>query len=397
MKGRILLGLLLIPQLIFSQSFYGDTLWARDYSSTGAFSCSFSPDGTKLAVAYECMGPMVRVIDVNNGYILWESGTPDLCLYNIQFSSNGQYIAIAEELGHLVVVDITIPDTIYNIDTQSGGLNSVDFSPAGDYIYTGCDDGTIRIYETATGMHHHTIPAHSDAVLTIDVSYNGSYLASGSKDNTIKVWDLQSGYSMVYNFTEHMDDVKAVKFTPNQSLLISGSADDMIHAYTMSDGALDTILMLHTADVNTIDISADGSFAVSGSNDQSAEMINLHNYASVATFTNQLQTRVYGVAISPQMDKLAAANHIGYVLMYNIQSLISVEEQGVKPLIIYPNPANDIIRIAHLDQAEYFELLQVNGQVVQSGITSNTINISELPRGLYILHIGNRFSRIIKN
>src|SRR5687768_1470138 len=262
MKGR-LLGLLianltLLSSMSFAQPYYGDTLWARDYSSTGAFSGAFSPDGNDLAIAYECMGPMVRVVNVSDGLISWESPTPDLCLYHVQFSNSGQYIAIAEELGHLLVIDMTIPDTVYNIDTQTGGLNSVDFSSDGMYIYAGGDDGSIRVYETVTGTWQHTIPAaHMDAVLTVDVSNDDHYLVSGGKDNKVVVWDLQNNYQQVYSWTDAMDDIKAVKFDPFHDKVVVGSADDEIYIYRMNNGSLDTTLFIHASDVNTIDISAD--------------------------------------------------------------------------------------------------------------------------------------------
>lgn len=396
MKNGIFVLVFITSQLLHGQTFYGDTIWSKDYSSAAGFSCAFSPDGSTLAVAYECMGPMVRVLDVNNGYILWESQTPDLCLYNLQFSSNGQYIAIAEELGQLVVVDITIPDTIYSIETQSGGLRSVDFSPSGDYIYAGGNDGTVRIFETVSGMLHYTIPAHMDAVMAVDVSQTGRYLATGSKDNMVKVYDLDNNYQQVYEWMDHMDDVKTVKFTPDENRLLTGSADDMINVYWMANGTLDTTLAIHSADVNVIDVSADGSFAVSGSNDQSARMINLNNYDSVSIFTNLWQTRVYGLSISPDMTKLATSNHIGYVFLYNIQSLIGTEEYEVDNIHVYPNPTNDYVFLSNQAEKISYEIIQLSGQVVQRGITNNFINFSNLKPGIYILKVGTSYCRIVK-
>ena len=386
------------PVTISAQTFYGDTLWTRDYSSSAAFSCAFSPDGSKLAISYECMGPMVRVLDVSNGYIVWESATPNLCLYNIQFSSNGQYIAIAEELGHLVVVDMTIPDTIYNIDTETGGLNAVDFSASGDLVYAGGNDGSIRIYETATGTLYHSIPdAHTDAVLSLDVSASGRYLVSGSKDNLVKVWDLQNNYQLVHTWNDPTDDVKSVKFTPDENRVLAGSVDDMIYAWHTAAGTLDTILMFHAGDVNSIDISTDGSFAVSGSNDQSVRMFDLYNYASVFTFTNQLQTRVYGVAISPQMDKLAASNHIGYVILYDIHALTGTASYEQESLKVYPNPATDHVFINGLEAPTSYQLVAMNGQVVQSGIISgNFLDVTGLQHGMYVLRIGNSYTKLIR-
>lgn len=380
-----------------AQPYFGDTLWAKDYSSTGAFSCSFSPDGSKLAVAYECMGPMVRIIDVNNGHIMWESETPDLCLYNVQFSSNGQYIAIAEELGHLLVIDMTIPDTVYNIDTETGGLNSVDFSSDGMYIYAGGDDGSIKVYETVSGILHHNIPAaHMGSVLSVDVSNNDHYLVSGGKDNMVVVWDLQNNYQQVHSWMDAMMDFKTVKFTPNADRVLAGNEDNKIYCYNTTSGELDTVLQLHLSEVNTIDISADASFAISGSNDQTAQMINLHNYEVVYTFTNQFQTRVNGVAISPDMTRMAAANHIGFVIMYNISSLIGIEDNN--PLIklkVYPNPATDMLYVEGLNEPAPYNIITLDGRIVQTGFTTQNINVNTLPRGLYTLQIGSGYTRIV--
>jgi WD40 repeat protein len=396
----LILHLTFFSSWSFAQPYYGDTLWARDYSSTGAFSCSFSPDGNSLAIAYECMGPMVRVVNVSDGLITWESATPDLCLYNIQFSSSGQYIAIAEELGHLLVIDMTIPDTVYNIDTQTGGLNAVDFSSDGTYIYAGANDGSIRVYETITGSLYHTIPsAHLDAVLSVDVSNDNHYLVSGGKDNKIAVWDLMNNYQPVYNWMDAMDDVKAVKFGPIGDKIVAGSIDDKIYVYQMSDGNLDTTLSIHMSDVNTIDISADGSFAISGSNDQSAKMINLSNYDVPFTFTNQLQTRVYGVAISPDMTKLAAANHIGYVIMYDLASLIGMEKNPEIDFQLYPNPSENIINIKPGFDA--INIYNIHGELVlQNNTPGNNADVSCLIPGIYLaeLQIGEHrlVERLIK-
>lgn len=399
MKGRLLVFMIAFLTLasLEAQPYFGDTLWAKDYSSTGAFSCSFSPDGSKLAVAYECMGPMVRIIDVNNGNIIWESETPDLCLYNVQFSSNGQYIAIAEELGHLLVIDMTIPDTVYNIDTETGGLNSVDFSSDGMYIYAGGDDGSIKVYETVSGMLHHNIPAaHMGSVLSVDVSNNDHYLVSGGKDNMVVVWDLQNNYQQVHSWMDAMMDFKTVKFTPSADRVLAGNEDNNIYCYNTISGDLDTILQLHMGEVNTIDISTDGSFAISGSNDQSVKMINLYNYGVSYSFTNQLQTRVYGVAISPDMTRMAAANHIGFVIMYNISSLIGIENNN--PLIklkVYPNPATDILYIDGISEPVLYNIITLDGRIIQSGITYHNINVTSLPKGLYTLQIGSGYTRFM--
>lgn len=384
--------------VLHAQTFQGDTLWARDYSSSGAFSCAFSPSGDRLAVSYECMGPMVRVLDVATGDVLWESSTPDLCLYQVKFSSDGKYIALAEELGHLMVYDMEIMDTIHYFDTQTGGLNTVDFSPDGSVIYAGGNDGSIRIYNTLTGQPVHSILGHMDAVLSIDVSHDGRYLATGGADMMINVFDLENNYQSIFDvMNDSIGMINTVKFTPDHSRLIAGSSNDNVYVYNMSSLECDTVLHFHSADVNTIDISHDGTFAVSGANDQKAVMFSLWNYEQVTYFTNMLQTRVNGVAISPDQTKLAVVNHIGYSIMYEIGPFVGLDEtNSFAQLSVYPNPTTSWLYFPCKVNSPY-QITDVQGRSVLQGYTSGAVQVDLLPAGIYVIYCEGRYSRFIRN
>lgn len=59
-------------------------------------------------------------------------------------------------------------------------------------------------------------------------------------------------------------------------------------------------------------------------------------------------------------------------------------------IIIYPNPAQDVVRIDNINEATMLTLYGVNGHVLQQQpVASNTttLDISELPKGIYMLHI----------
>jgi polyhydroxybutyrate depolymerase len=60
---------------------------------------------------------------------------------------------------------------------------------------------------------------------------------------------------------------------------------------------------------------------------------------------------------------------------------------------IYPNPAKDIITVEGLDaEAQYVQLITLAGKVlleVELDATNNTLNLSKIPAGNYLLTIGN--------
>lgn len=71
--------------------------------------------------------------------------------------------------------------------------------------------------------------------------------------------------------------------------------------------------------------------------------------------------------------------------------LVSVNELSKDEFSIYPNPANDLIRIEGLSQSANFRIISVDGKVVKEGRvdTSKTINIRDLRNGLYLMEIYN--------
>lgn len=67
--------------------------------------------------------------------------------------------------------------------------------------------------------------------------------------------------------------------------------------------------------------------------------------------------------------------------------------RGISPL--YPNPSNDFINI---DCSNGFQIIDAEGQLVrQSDSPTQQINISDLPKGLYLIKTGNRVERFIKS
>ena len=96
----------------------------------------------------------------------------------------------------------------------------------------------------------------------------------------------------------------------------------------------------------------------------------------------------------------------GETISYNLSDLRKayfstndkVEDIENQQLAIYPNPAKDIIRIKDLADNQLVTVYSINGAIVKKVIASGDteINISELHAGLYIVGVGNAFSKIIK-
>jgi hypothetical protein len=78
---------------------------------------------------------------------------------------------------------------------------------------------------------------------------------------------------------------------------------------------------------------------------------------------------------------------------------VSVAEPAIaSTLQLYPNPANDVLRIEN-DAADnsMYRVYDALGQLVMSGhLTQNQLDISQLGNGLYILRVAGMVGRFMK-
>ena len=96
----------------------------------------------------------------------------------------------------------------------------------------------------------------------------------------------------------------------------------------------------------------------------------------------------------------------GETVTYNLSDLrkayFSVLDEIVETenqqLSIYPNPVKEILRITNIPDNHSVTIYSIDGKAVKKIEVSESaeINVSDLKSGLYIIGVGNEFSKFIK-
>jgi sugar lactone lactonase YvrE len=82
---------------------------------------------------------------------------------------------------------------------------------------------------------------------------------------------------------------------------------------------------------------------------------------------------------------------------YTFSKVISLSDNKAKPVEIYPNPAKNNIRINVSNYAQPMRLFNINGVLIMSqNQVSEYLDMSQLPIGMYFLHIGTDILKVIK-
>jgi hypothetical protein len=115
-------------------------------------------------------------------------------------------------------------------------------------------------------------------------------------------------------------------------------------------------------------------------------------YASSTDFFSSGTVYIYD-ATNTEIDQFAAGVSPG-TIVFDIRSSAGMTEATTN-FSVSPNPTNDMISIQGKSANELVSLIDLNGTIVLSSIDS-TLNISQLPAGIYFVNINGTSKKVIK-
>jgi WD40 repeat protein/transcriptional regulator with XRE-family HTH domain len=175
-----------------TQKIWDAVTGAEIFTVTGpeqSFSLSFSPDSSRLAVAYEDTVILWNVLTGKE--ILTLYGEKLVAFTDVAFSQDGTRLAAASVFdGNATLWDAISGKELFTLAGHTGPVSSVAFSLDSKYIATASADKTAKIWDALTGKHLLTLYA-SDALTSVAFSPDGSQLATASRDGTNQIYLLK--------------------------------------------------------------------------------------------------------------------------------------------------------------------------------------------------------------
>jgi RNA polymerase sigma factor (sigma-70 family) len=141
-------------------------------------------------------------------------------------SAGDKWLAVVTDDGTLHIHDRVSLEETHTIATGKK-VTDVQFSADGQRIAIAGDEGLAKIYDTAKGKAVATLKGHGGIVFAIAFSPDGNTVVTGGDDNAARLWDVATGKALV-TLRGHTDSVRCAAFDPGGEILVTGSADKTV-------------------------------------------------------------------------------------------------------------------------------------------------------------------------
>jgi WD40 repeat protein len=178
---------------------------------------------------------------------------------SVCLSADGRYALSGSREGVLKIWDVESGGCLHTFTGHNHFVLSVTLSADGRYALSGSWDKTLKLWDLASGRCLRTLEGHTDAVNSVCFTGDGRFAFSGSWDNTIKQWNVASGRCL-RTFEGHLGSVHSVCLSADGRHILSGSSDKTLKLWNIENGHC-----LHTFEGGGgfVSLSAEGRYAFS--------------------------------------------------------------------------------------------------------------------------------------
>jgi WD40 repeat protein len=245
----------------------GRRLWRAALPSEPR-SLSYRRDGRRLAVL--CAGGELLVFDPGDGREAQRWQAHDPSPENHHWVNNGK-VGFSPDDGSLLTWGMADDVRVWEADTgrlrypslrHKDKCHDLQFSSDGQSMALASYDGSVRVRDLATGAVVAELPAHPDMVYSASFSPDGRLLVTACRDRTVRVWDWRAGRLACPPF-EHAKDAMTATFTPDGRWVLSVSHDLTARAWDWRTGK-PVAPPMRIGDLMSLAVTPDSKHAVVG-------------------------------------------------------------------------------------------------------------------------------------
>jgi WD40 repeat protein len=189
---------------------------------------------------------------------------------------------------------------------------------------------------------------HNSKINTITFDKSGKYLLSGDDEGKILLWDIATG--KIIKSHSNGKTINQIVMAANPQEIIVAGVEPTIKVINFVTGAVVKTIVGHKDLVNSVAVSFNNKYLLSGSNDKSAKMWDLRTLKEIRTLPVDCW-KVTAVAFTLDSRYCATACNNGSIKIWETETgklLTEIEEQGFNARDISFSPNAKYLAVAPL-------------------------------------------------
>ncbi len=343
--------------------------YGREYKDMEGFpiTCiALSPNGWYLAMGNETGA--TGVWSLSDGTCVQESWGHTESINAMAFSPSGKFLATGSSDGNAIIWSTNDWKALRTLKSEHGEVNALAFSADKKFIALGHYDQTVTIWHTYKSPVVRSLGGSDSGgmVLNIQLTADGQYLASSHQNEgesiIVNLWSLKTD-EIVKSFTENEEPIRYTGLSPDgQYVALAGEAtiflfsvetekiiktvdtkavisgfrflNDNSHfivnhleykaaLWSVKTGKVVQKFALGEHFINTLTVTADDKFMITGGEDGNVKFWSLETGMSIKTFDTNYRP-VQSVAISADSQYVAAGCTESSIFLWNVATGVLV-------------------------------------------------------------------------
>ena len=299
--------------------------------------------------------------------------------------------------------NITGLDASHNPELQTlicnnNAIASLNVSGNTDLIGLYCLGNALTTLDVSKNMKLANLYCYENSLTTLDIGNNTELAFLDCRSNKLTSLDVSRNKKL-----------KTLDCRSNKLTAIDLSNNTELESFHCSENALSTLDLSHNSELNSL-YCYGNNFTTAALDDIYCSLPNRGGQAIIGLIQPLLN------ASSPDKDKVLATNGnnaatknwaltyyendadiTGFTGTHQCGGGTGIDETKDLPaLAVYPNPVKDVLNIATDKPVHNIRIYNVYGTEVAHATDTNSINVSHLPAGVYMLRADGKVTRIIK-
>ena len=336
---------------------------------------------------------------------------------------------------------MTVYGNVRRVDCNEnkGNITALDASHNVPLAYINCDNNSISSLNVSKNTQLSALYCSDNSLATLDVSNNGQLEYLNCYNNKLTQLDLKNNTKLTFlncgkNTLSSLDlskntqlsilycnDNKLASLGIDHNILLKsfGCNNNLLSSLDVSKNTQLDILYCYTNRLTKLDVSKNTKLKrlyCHTNNFTTAALDDI--YCSLPDRKGQTEGQIQPLfnASSADKSKVLATNGNnaiakGWKIQYfekntDITGFTDThqcgggtgidEAKGLPALAVYPNPVKDVLNIATDKPVHSIRIYNVYGTEVAHATDTNSVNVSHLPAGVYMVRADGKVARIIK-